>query len=134
MSADMEVTIASHDPLDVRQFSVHQSMSALFTVTVTALSRNADIDFEAVIGKEASFTLHGTSVDGAPRTWTGLCNELHQIGVEERGLSTYHLRIVPRMWLTSQRRNHRIFQGKTELDIAQQILGEWGVDIEKKIE
>ena len=134
MSANQEVTISSNDHLDVREFSVHQSMSSPFTVTVTALCRNADIDFESVIGNEASFTLHGRSVDGAPKVWRGICSELHQLGVEEQGLSTYHLRIVPRMWAASQRRNHRIFQLKTELDIATQILEEWGVDIEKKIE
>jgi type VI secretion system secreted protein VgrG len=59
---------------------------------------------------------------------------MHQIGVEERGLSTYHLSIVPRMWAASQRKNHRVFQYMTELDIAAQILGEWGVDLEKRIE
>ncbi len=134
MSANQQVTIASGDSLDVREFSVHQSMSSPFTVTVTALSSNADIDFEAVIGAEASFTLHGRSADGAPRAWRGICSELHQIGVDDRGLSTYHLRIVPRMWAASQRRNHRVFQLKTELDIAHQILGEWGVEVERKIE
>ena len=134
MSANQEVSIASPDHLEVREFSVHQAMSAPFTVTITAVSRNADIDFEAVIGADASFTLHGRSVDGAPKVWRGICSELHQIGVEDRGLSTYHLRIVPRMWAASQRRNHRVFQGKTELDIATQILGEWGVELEKKIE
>lgn len=134
MNDNMEVTIASKDALDVREFSVHQSMSTLFTVTVTAMSKNPDIDFEAVIGQDASFTLHGRSVDGTPRTWTGICNELHQLRAEEKGLTAYHLTIVPKMWLASQRRNHRIFQNKTELDIAQQILEEWGVDIEKKLE
>ena len=134
MSANQEVTISSSDQLDVREFSVHQSMSSPFTVTVTALCRNADIDFEAVIGNEASFTLRGRSADGAPRVWRGICSELHQLGVEEQGLSTYHLRIVPRMWAASQRRNHRIFQLKTELDIVLQILEEWGVEVEKKIE
>ncbi len=133
MSANLKVTVASGDLFDVREFNVHQAISSLFTVTLTALSPNADVDFEAVIGKDASFSLHGPGLDGAPRTWSGICNELHQVKVEESGLSTYHLRIVPRMWLASQRRNHRIFQGKTELDITCQILDEWGVDCEKRI-
>jgi type VI secretion system secreted protein VgrG len=133
MSQNQEVTIASGDGLDVREFSVHQSMSSLFTVSVTAIAKNPDIDFEAVIGKDASFTLHGRSATGAPRTWTGICSEFHQIRTDEAGVSTYHLRLVPKMWLASQRRNHRLFQLKTELDIALQILGEWGVDTEQKI-
>jgi type VI secretion system secreted protein VgrG len=109
-------------------------MNALFTVTVTALSRNADIDFEEVIGKDASFVLHGRGADGGKRTWRGICSEFHQIGVDEKGLTTYHLSIVPKLWLASQRRNHRIFQIKTELDIAKQLLDEWGIDHQEKIE
>lgn len=134
MSNILEVSIASGDALDVREFVVHQSMSSLFSITLTAVSRNADVDFEGVIGKEATFTLHGRSVDGAPRIWAGICSEMHQVRSEEKGLTTYHLRIVPKMWLASQRRNHRIYQGKTELDIAQQLLNEWGIETEKKIE
>ena len=134
MSNNLEVTIASKDALDVREFSVHQSMSDMFTVTVTALSSNPDIDFEAVIGQEGSFTLHGRSVDGQPRTWTGIVSEFHQLRAESQGLTAYHLVIVPKMWLASQRRNHRMFQNKTELDIAHDLLKEWGVDTEKKIE
>jgi len=134
MSTILEVNVASGDALDVREFVVHQAMSSLFSITLTAVSRNADVDFEAIIGQQASFTVHGRSVDGTPRTWTGICNEMHQIRAEEKGLTTYHLRIVPKMWLASQRRNYRIFQGKTELDVALQLLTEWGVATEKKIE
>ena len=130
----MQVKVASGDKLDVREVSVHQAMSSLFTVEVTALATNSNIDFEAVIGKEASFTLHGRSADGSPRTWSGICNELHLVRVEDQGLSTYRLRIVPRMWLASQRRNYRIFQGMTELQIALQLLGEWDVPTDQKIQ
>jgi type VI secretion system secreted protein VgrG len=131
MSGNMEVSVASGDALDVREFSVHQQMSSLFNVTITALSKNADIDFEAVIGKEATFKLHGRGGAGV-RTWKGICSEFHQLEVEESGASTYHFTIVPKMWLTTQRRNHRMFQQMTELDIAKKILGEWGVEIEAK--
>ncbi|HMY14864.1 MAG TPA: type VI secretion system tip protein TssI/VgrG [Polyangium sp.] len=132
--SNLEVSVASGDVFDVREFSIHQSMSSLFTVTLTALSSNPDVDFEAVIGLDATFTLHGRSVDGTPRKWSGICNEMHLLRAEEKGLTAYHISIVPKMWLASQRRNHRIFQGKTELDIAQQLLEEWGVETEKKIE
>ena len=38
------------------------------------------------------------------------------------------------MWLASQRRNYRIFQGMTELQIALQLLGEWDVPTDQKIQ
>jgi type VI secretion system secreted protein VgrG len=134
MSANMEVAVASKDGLDVREYSVQQGMSTLFSVAVTAVSRNPDIDFEEVIGKEASFTLHGRGADDRQRTWRGICTEFHQVRVDEQGLATYHLGIAPRLWLATQRSNHRIFQIKTELDIARQLLDEWGIDHQQKIE
>jgi type VI secretion system secreted protein VgrG len=134
MSENMSVKIASNDDLDVREFAVDQSMSSLFTVTITALCKNADVDFEAVVGQEASFVLHGPGTDGKGKTWQGVCSEMHQIGVEEDGTSTYHLKIMPKLWLASQRKNHRMFQIMTELDIVTKMLDEWGVDIEKKIQ
>ncbi len=134
MSFNVEVTTASPDGLDVREYSVHQAMNTLFTVTVTAMSSNPDIDFEEVIGKESNFVLHGRGAEGGLRTWRGICTEFHQVRVDEKGLTTYHLRVAPKLWLASQRRNHRIFQVMTELDIAKQILGEWAIDYEEKLE
>ncbi len=133
-AADMAVTIASGDALDIRELTVYEAMSALFSVTLTAHSENPDIDFEAAVGKAASFTLHGR-VEGAQRTrtWTGLCNELHQVRVEEGGASTYRLRIVPTLWLATQRRNHRMFQMMSEIDIVLQLLGEWGIEPDRKL-
>jgi len=133
MIQNQELRIATGDALDVREFSVEQTMSTLFSVTVTAVSDNPDIDFEAAIGREATFTLHGRSITGQPRSWRGVLSELTLVRVEASGLSTYHLRIEPKLWLASQRRNYRIFQTQSELDIARQLLREWGIDAREKI-
>lgn len=133
MSQNQEIRIASGDTLDVREFTVSEAMSSLFSVTVTAVSTNPDIDFEAVIGREASFTLEGRSATGAPRSWRGVLSELQLLRVEVTGLSTYQLRLEPKLWLASQRRTHRIFQALTELEIARQILEEWGIDHQESI-
>jgi type VI secretion system secreted protein VgrG len=131
MTANVTVTVASGDSLDVRDFSVEERLSDLFAIRLTAVSENADIDFEAVVGKDASFSLTWRGSD--KRTWQGLCTELHQVRVETTGLSTYHIVIAPTLWLATQRRNHRMFQLKTELDIVKQMLGEWAVTFEEKI-
>ncbi len=133
MSNHLEVGIASADALDVRDFTIVESISTLFSVTLTAVSKNPDIDFEASIGLEATFTARGRGLGDAPRTWRGVLSELHQIRVDEGNLSTYRLRIEPKLWLATQRRNNRIFQGRTELEIAREILREWEVDFEEKI-
>lgn len=125
------VRIASEDRLDVRTFSVKQALSELFLVDVRARSQNGDIDFDAIIGKPASFTLQ---TEWTTRTWNGICLQADQVRVERGGACTYQLMIVPRAYLLTQRRNYRVFQMKTELEIVQQLLGEWSVKVEARVD
>ncbi|MCC6554498.1 MAG: hypothetical protein IT372_16085, partial [Polyangiaceae bacterium] len=67
---NVTITVSSGDALDVRHYSLTQAMSQLFAIAVTAVSDNADIDFEAVAGQPASLTIHG---QGGARTWQGIC-------------------------------------------------------------
>src|SRR5262245_49686413 len=123
----LSVSIATKDALDVREFHVEERMSALFEITLTALAENADIDFEAVVGQPMSFSQRLGMLPHQTRTWTGVCNRISQVRVAEDGLSTYRLVLVPELWLSTQRRNHRMFQHLTEIEIVTQLLGEWGI-------
>src|SRR5262245_30067577 len=118
------VTVASGDALDVREFRVEEAISSLFKIRIVALSDNPELDLDSIVGQPASFALVADA-DGvaAPRRWTGICNCLQQIGVEEAGLSSYELTLVPMLWLLTQRRNYRIFQQISEPDIVRQLLG-----------
>ncbi|MBK6518814.1 MAG: type VI secretion system tip protein VgrG [Polyangiaceae bacterium] len=130
-SNDATVSIASGDPLDVRSFAIRQGMSQLFNIDVRVVSRNLDIDFDEVVGKEASFALRtGWSRQG----WQGVCSEIEQIRVDDKGLATYALVLQPRAWLMTQRTNYRIFQFETELDVVKKMLGEWGVEFEERVD
>ena len=127
-------SIASGDPLDVREFSVVERMSSLFEITLVVMAENPDIDFEAVIGQAATFSMVGDLEIGPPaRIWTGLCLEMQQIAVEDTGLSTYHVVIVPDLWLTTQRRNYRMFQQKPEIDIVVDVLDNWAIKPELRL-
>src|SRR5262249_15265751 len=57
-----------------------------------------------------------------------LCIHLQQVAVEETGLSTYELTLASELWLTTQRRNYRMFQQLSELDIVLEILREWQIE------
>jgi type VI secretion system secreted protein VgrG len=128
-NARFEVNLASGDVLDVRRFSVHERISSLFAVTLVAVSPSPDLDFEAVIGQAARFVAQAGLAGGVrTRVWTGICKEVHEVAVEEAGLSTYEIEIVPVLWLASQRRNHRMFQLLSDLDIALKLLSEWGIE------
>ncbi|MBL9023183.1 MAG: type VI secretion system tip protein VgrG [Myxococcales bacterium] len=125
------VRVASGDDLDVRSFSVRQGMSQLFEIELSVVSSNLDVDFDAVIGNAASFSLETRRSHMA---WSGICREMEQHRVEEAGLATYRLLLVPQLWLLSQRKNYRVFQYKSELEIVRQILGEWGIEHDARVD
>ena len=122
------VTVASKDTLDIRQFVVQERMSTLFKVTLVAMSENPDIDFDSVVGQPARFLLRTHDAANPERYWSGVCSQLQQTAVEPHGLSTYQLTIVPNLWLATQRRNYRMFQQLSELEIAIKVLQEWGLN------
>jgi type VI secretion system secreted protein VgrG len=129
----LAVSIASGDDLDIRHFQVVERMNELFEIAIDALCENPDIDFEAVVGQPMTFTMR-KGVEGLDvRTWTGICSHIEQVGAEERGLSTYKLVLVPVLWLLTQRRNHRMFQVQSEVDIARKLLGEWNISTEESL-
>jgi type VI secretion system secreted protein VgrG len=118
------LSFESGDELDVRHFSVAESMSAAFHVEVVAMGRE-DVDLHAIAGHAAAFAIDAR---GGRRVWSGVCSRIAQTQVEPDGLSTYSLRIVPALWLLTQRVNHRIFQHASALDIAKTLLAEWRVE------
>jgi len=125
---NLTVSVASGDALDVREFQIEEGVSRLFEVALRVVSQDPDADFETTIGGPARFEIHRVSpADGETRHWSGVCSRIEQIEVEEDGLSTYVLHIVPTLWLATQRRNYRIFQDQSELDAAMAILAEWGI-------
>jgi type VI secretion system secreted protein VgrG len=133
LSHRLHASIASGDTLDVRRFHVRERMSSLFEITVVAMSENPDIDFEAAVGQPMHFSAQHGILAERQRAWTGVCSHVEQIAVEDRGLSTYELTLVPKLWLATQRRNHRMFQRKSELEIVLQLLSEWHVEPIQKI-
>jgi type VI secretion system secreted protein VgrG len=135
LPSNLHLEVASGDVLDVRKFHVTERMSELFEVRLVVLSPNAEIDFDAVLGKEATFTLsRDRLLATAYRTWGGICHHIQQIEVDKAGLSTYELVIVPKLWFLTQRRNHRMFQGLSDLEIVLQLLREWGIEPVQKVD
>ncbi|MCK6588678.1 MAG: type VI secretion system tip protein VgrG [Polyangiaceae bacterium] len=132
----LELTFASGESsLSVRQFAVRESISAMFDVFVIARSTNPSVNIAALVGQPATFRMGSSYVHarrGGTRAWAGIVSYVEQVqatlipgGAEE--LSTYAIRIVPTLWLLTQRTNHRIFQHMTIPDIVGKMLAEWGI-------
>lgn len=129
--SSIELRLASgDDSLSVRRFGVEERLSEPFGVSVWARSPNEDIDLESVVGRDASFSIQSGLARGlgGRRRFTGICAAMDLLVAEPTGLSTYFLRIVPRLWLLGQRRGHRLFQHQSIPDIAKRLCDEWKVE------
>src|SRR5262249_565041 len=118
----LTATIASEDTLDIRHFQVKQRISSLFEISLQVRCDNPDIGLEAVVGQPARFMARGGLGAAQDRLFTGVVQHLEQVAVEDRGLSTYQITIVPTLWFLTQRRNFRMFQHLSELEIVRQLL------------
>src|SRR5882724_11259486 len=122
-----ELSFASgHDSLSVRHFSVHEELSAPFEISVVAVSPLDDIDFETIVGHGASLLIHGDA-GGPAHGWTGVCCHFEELTAEETGLSTYLVRIVPDLWLATQRQDNRIFQHLSIPSIVREVLAHFHI-------
>ncbi len=128
---------SKEDSLSVRRFAIREAMSTVFEVNVWALSENDDIDLESIVGRAASFGAQGQATvafPGGRRVWTGICRHFEQQRTESTGLTSYHLSIVPALWLLSQRTNHRAYQHLSAPEIVAQMLLEWHIDADWKLD
>lgn len=133
---------AAEDTLSVGEFSIHEAISSLFSVSIVARSADSSIDLATLLDQHSTFHLvpgylHVANL-GA-RTWRGIIVDAEQVHAlqpvgAQRGLSTYHFRIVPELYRLEHRRGNRIFQHLTIPDIIDKILAEWSIEKTWKVD
>jgi len=116
---------AADVPLDVRRADLRLELGSLWQIDLRVMADTPSLDFEAIIGQEASLTYDGL---GDEISWSGYCSTVSLAEAETEGLSTYDVSLVPRLYFASLDRKNRIFQGKSAVDIAKQLLDEWHVE------
>jgi type VI secretion system secreted protein VgrG len=134
MTTKLELELECGDTsLEPRRVSAHETMSDLFVVDVLLRSPDPNVDLGAIVGKGAGIA---AEVSSGLVAWTGVCNfmELLRAAEESDGRSTYRLRIVPAMWLLTQRRGYRIFQHQTIPDVVKKVLGEYRIEPRLELE
>lgn len=122
---------AAASPLDVRRFTVNDGLSEPFFIHVIALSESAELRPGDYVGRDVTFRIH-SGTEGA-RSWSGVVLSFEQTDIEEKGLSTYELMIGPRLSLLEHRVNCRVFQRLSAPEIAEEILADWDIDVEKRL-
>ena len=129
---DLQLTFASGETsLSVRRFAVHEGFSVPFQADVWARSPEASLDLGAFVGKPASFRIEAgfSHVGGRIRVYSGIVSYMEQARSEtsSKGLSTYRLSIVPKLWFLNYRQGYRVYQHLTIPAIVDKLLAEWGI-------
>ncbi len=114
----------------VRSFRGREAMNELFSFDIvlsSELLQDAAIDFETtLLGQDAALLIH--SVDEPPRLVRGIISAVELEGAAgSLGEATMRVRLVPGLWLLSQRRRTRIFQQSSVPEVVGRVLGQWGL-------
>jgi type VI secretion system secreted protein VgrG len=124
--------------LQVRRFGIHEALGTIFSAQIWARSHDPSVDLEPLVGKAASLTVNPgyAHVEGNTRVYSGVVSVARQAKAEAsaRGLSTYHLVIVPTLWLLNHRIGNRIYQHLKIPDIVDKLLAEWKIAVAWRID
>lgn len=109
----------TEDTFDVAEFHLYEKLSELFTLKLTLVSKQSDIDLDQQLLQTASLTIKVN--DTEQRTISGV------VASAERGDSGfrrtfYYLTIRPEMWIMSLNQDSRIYQQQSVPDILHSLL------------
>jgi type VI secretion system secreted protein VgrG len=116
----IETTLAS-GTLVVERFTLTEAVHAdePMWAEVDCISTNAHLELKALIGEQV--TLRLMQSDGTWRNWHGYVVRAGQMG-SDGGLGAYRLRLAAFTHWLRQRRDTRIFQNATSVDILSAVL------------
>ncbi|WP_428034721.1 type VI secretion system Vgr family protein [Amphritea sp.] len=110
-----------------------EEISSLYHFEIEVVSDDADIDISALVGKSAVVTimdqggLENEYIDEQCRFIHGLIAEI-KLGAQGVSQSTYHIVLVPKVWILQHRKNSRIFQQQDIKSIISKVLVDGGIE------
>ena len=112
-------TVLGKDTLVLRSFAGEDHMNGLFEYRIKALSSDAALDLDALIGTHATVTIDAG--DHPDRHFDGIVAHARWAGTQEAGCQ-YELTLRPWFWLTGHRRKQRIYHEMDVVEILQEVL------------
>lgn len=112
----------------VRAVTGEEAISRLFSFELELASPRRSIPPEALLGEPVSLGLRLAS--GARRHWHGIVSRLEWAGRDAEGLTAYRCQVVPALWRAGLGADCRIFQGQSALEIASDLLGDAGAEVD----
>ncbi|WP_258874862.1 contractile injection system protein, VgrG/Pvc8 family, partial [Cupriavidus taiwanensis] len=96
-----------------------EAISTLFEWRIVAVSANADIALDSLLGQRV--TLITRLADGGQSCRTGLIRQAEKLGADG-SLARYRLTVVSWLWLTTQQRHSQVFQQRKLDSIIEAVL------------
>ena len=112
-------TALGADVVGLRTVSVQEQLSRLFQIEAELSSEDGNIDFDKVIGTNATIRLQ--VADKATRYFNGFVSRFVQVA-NEGGYAHYRATLVPWLWFLTRTADSRIFQNKKVPDIIEQVF------------
>lgn len=119
-----------HSPLPaadlvLMRFNGMDGVNQCFEYQVEALSKETDIDLDAIVGRHMTVELHDR--DRNPIYYDGIVVEASWADEGDTG-HYYRFTLRPWFWLMSKRRNQKIFQNMSFEEIAQDVCNKFSGD------
>jgi type VI secretion system secreted protein VgrG len=127
----VSLIVQGSDALSARSFSISESMSAPFDASIVAMSREDDLDLDGLIGAPATLAI---GEPGGERVFAGVIAEAEQVHAESTGLSTYSIRIVPKIALLAHRSQSKVFQRQSVPEIVTKVLTSFGIQVRSELD
>jgi len=113
-------TTLGPDALLLTAFRGEERISQLYSYTVSAISKRADIEPKELLLKPVHLTLRLS--DKSDRTIHGIVSRLTRGSTAPYGYSAYEIEIVPQQWVMTLDTGFAIFQNKSVRDIVDELL------------
>ncbi|CAB3911042.1 type VI secretion system Vgr family protein [Achromobacter pulmonis] len=105
--------------LQVEGWVAREGLSTLGEMRVVALAEDATLDLNDMVSRPA--TLWTTRADGSEAGRSGVVRAAEMLG-GNAGMARYRLTLAPWLWLATQRRDSRIYEKQSVLDIVRHVL------------
>jgi type VI secretion system secreted protein VgrG len=105
----------------IRRYELREALGALFELTLEILSTNPALDDSTIVGQAVTVSLGD---EPFLKELRGVVCRMEQRTAVPSGTSHYALTIVPPLWLTTRRRDSRIFQNLSVPDIVNAVLAD----------
>ncbi|TAK28536.1 MAG: type VI secretion system tip protein VgrG [Myxococcaceae bacterium] len=110
----------THRPWRMRRAEVREGLSRVTVTELELTCEHADADPALLLGRDATFSL---TRDGRSRRVQGVVSRVEALGVRDHKAHA-RVTLVPALWALSQRRDSRVFEGKTVEQVVRAVVEE----------